>query len=230
MGKACIIAIDGPAGSGKSTLGRELARRLGYLYFDSGVLYRAVTLLALEEGVDGQDWRGLTALAERASIDVTPPSADDGRLYTVSVGGRDVTWDIRRPEVDANVSAVSSHPGLRRALLPAQRAIAARGRVVMVGRDIGTVVAPQAPVKVFLDASLEVRAERRYRELRARGIEMGLPAVREEIRRRDELDSMRSAAPLSIAPDAVVVNTDNLSVADEVERVESLIEAAGGKC
>ncbi len=228
MSPASIVAIDGPAGSGKSTLGRALARRLGYLYFDTGVLYRAVTLLALRAGLDAHDESALVALAQRVRIDVTRPTVDDGRLYTVTADGEDITWQTREPAVDANVSAVSAHAGLRRALLPAQRAIARRGKVVMVGRDVGTVVAPQAEVKVFLDASLEVRAQRRCQELCQRGHAVGILEVREEMRRRDEHDSTRATAPLSVAPDAVVIRTDSLSVEEEVEMVEQLVRQAEG--
>jgi len=230
MGGATVVAIDGPAGSGKSTLGRELARRLGYLYFDSGALYRAVTLLALRRGIDLDDEQALAALAERAAVDVLPPTVDDGRLYTVMAGGEDVTWAIREPRVDAAVSTVSAYPAVRAALLPTQRQVVARGRVVIVGRDIGTVVAPDAAVKVFLDASPEVRAERRRRELLARGYSPSAAEVDAEMRRRDALDSQRHAAPLRAAADAVVIRTDNLSIAAEVQAVERLVRKAKRDC
>ena len=230
MGQASVIAIDGPAGSGKSTLGRELADRLGYLYFDTGVLYRAVTWLALHLGIDPRDEQALVQLVQRSRPDVVRPTVQDGRPYTVTIGGHDVTWAIREPVVDANVSLVSQHPGVRRVLLNRQRAVAARGEVVLVGRDIGTVVAPWAQVKVYLVASPAVRAERRYRELLARGVEASLAQVEEEMRRRDEIDSHRAAAPLKAAPDAVVLNTDNLTVAEEVEHVASLVASAGKDC
>jgi len=164
-----IIAIDGPAASGKSTLGYLLARRLGYVFFDTGVMYRAVSLAALEHGVSIDDPVSLTELAERVTIDVTEPTMDDGRFNTVLLDGRDATWDIRTPAVEAIVSPVSAVPGVRRALIEQQRRIGRRGRVIMIGRDIGTVVLPGADLKLFIDASLEVRARRRHAELLERG-------------------------------------------------------------
>jgi cytidylate kinase len=139
-----IIAIDGPAASGKSTLGARLAKYLDYLYFDTGVMYRAVTWLALQRGLEIGDEAGVTSVAEAVRIDVGPPSVEDGRSCDVRADGRDITWETRRPEVDANVSAVSAYAGVRAALTPQQRRVGLRGRVVMVGRDIGTVVLPEA--------------------------------------------------------------------------------------
>ena len=153
------IAIDGPAASGKSTLGELLAERLGYFYFDTGIMYRAVTWEALRRGILIGDESGITRLAESIQIDLLSPTEQDGRQFTVTVDGRDVTWEIRRPEVDANVSPVSTYPGVRAAVTPQQRRIAKRGRVIMAGRDIGTVVLPEANLKIFLDASVDERAE-----------------------------------------------------------------------
>ncbi|MBC7225542.1 MAG: (d)CMP kinase, partial [Anaerolineae bacterium] len=165
------IAIDGPAASGKSTIGGLLAKELGYLYLDTGVMYRAVTLEALRAGVDIADEEAVVALAHRLRIEVLPPGPEhrDGRPYTVLADGRDVTWEIRTPEVDAAVSPVSAYPGVREVLTEAQRQIGRRGRVVMVGRDIGTVVLPDADLKIYLDASPEERARRRYLERLDRG-------------------------------------------------------------
>ncbi|HID88060.1 MAG TPA: (d)CMP kinase [Anaerolineae bacterium] len=223
------IAIDGPAASGKSTIGELLARRLGYLYFDTGCMYRAVTWVALERGIPIHDEAAITALAEELEIRITPPTAEDGRQYTVYADGQDVTWEIRRPEVDAHVSPVSAYPGVRAALTAQQRRIAQGGRVVMVGRDIGTVVLPGADLKIYLDASPEERARRRYRELLARGQEADYRAILREMRKRDTIDSQREAAPLRPAEDAVVVNTDGLSIAEVLEAVMKLVKKRSKK-
>lgn len=215
MSVAKIIAIDGPAASGKSTVGKKLADRLGYLFFDTGVMYRAVTWVALQRNVPLNDKKALTALARQTDIDVRPPSQQDGRSYDVLVDGGDVTWDIRRPEVDANVSLVSTYPGVREALTAQQRRIGLRGKVVMVGRDIGTVVLPEADLKVYLDASVEERARRRYEELRQRGEEAKMDQIMTAMRRRDQIDSTRRIAPLRPAEDAVILDSDKLN-ADQV--------------
>ncbi len=220
--KPSTIAIDGPAAAGKSTIAELLARRLGYLYFDTGVMYRAVTWAALERGIAIEDERGVTALAEQLHIDVLPPTVDDGRQYTVLADGVDVTWAIRTPEVDANVSAVSAYPGVRRALVPQQRRVAAEGRVVMAGRDIGTVVLPNADLKIYLDASAEERARRRWREAGARGEEVDYEPILTSMRRRDKIDSNRKVAPLRAAADAVVLDTTGLSIEEVMARVERL--------
>jgi cytidylate kinase len=204
-----VIAIDGPAGAGKSTLGAMLAARLGYLYFDTGVMYRALTLAAMRAGIDLDDREAAEALAATVAIEVLPPTADDGRQYSVLLDGEDVTAALRAPEVERNVSRVAAYPGVRRELIRRQQAIGRRGRVVMVGRDIGSVVMPEAELKIFLEASLEERARRRAAEAR-----QALPVehVREAIARRDSLDQhvMRPAA------DAVLLQTDGLSPEDEV--------------
>jgi cytidylate kinase len=222
--KPSTIAIDGPAASGKSTIGELLSRRLGYLYFDTGVMYRAVTWAALSRGIPIGDEAAVTTLAERICIDVTPPTADDGRQYTVLADGVDVTWAIRTAEVDANVSPVSAYPGVRQALVAQQRRVAVAGRVVMVGRDIGTVVLPGADLKLYLDASVEERARRRWREVRARGEEADYAPVLASMRRRDEIDSHREVAPLCVADDAVVLDTTDLGIEDMLAEVERLIE------
>ena len=198
--------------------------RLGYLYFDTGVMYRAVTWAALLRGIPIEDEPAVTLLAEQLRIDVTPPTADDGRQYTVLAGGVDVTWAIRTPEVDANVSPVSAYPGVRRALVAQQRRVAAGGRVAMVGRDIGTVVLPDADLKLYLDASVEERARRRWREVRARGEEADYEGVLVSMRRRDKIDSNREVAPLCVAEDAVVVDTTDLSIEEVLAEVERLVE------
>jgi len=213
--KPSIIAIDGPAASGKSTIGKRLADALGYLFFDTGVTYRAVTWLALQRGLDMRDEVAITALAETVPIDVQPPSQDDGRACDVIVEGQDITWEIRSPEVDANVSVVSAYPGVRHALSTQQRRIGQRGRIVMVGRDIGTVVLPDADLKIYLDATAEERARRRYDEIVARGEGADYDEILAKVIERDRIDSTRDVAPLKIAEDAVVVDSNNLN-ADEV--------------
>ncbi len=202
-----IITIDGPAGAGKSTLGALLARRLGYLYFDTGTMYRALTWAALQSAVDLRDGAALAALAHRLRIEVQPPTIADGRQYTVLVDGRDVTWDLRRPEVERQVSQASSYPAVREVMRAQQRVIGQRGRIVMVGRDIGNIVMPDAPLKIYLEASLEERARRRAAELRARGREARLDDVVAEVARRDALDQ-HVMAP---ARDALVINNDSRS-------------------
>jgi cytidylate kinase len=218
MGIPKIIAIDGPAASGKSTLGQKLAQVLGYLYFDTGVMYRAVTLLALQQGLEISDEAVITALAEQAHIDVRLPSIQDGRAYDVIINGQDVTWDIRRPEVEAQVSPVSAYAGVRKALSAQQRRIGQRGKVVMVGRDIGTVVLPEAELKIYLDASIEERARRRFLELRQRYEPADYDQILEAMRRRDRIDSNRNVAPLRPAPDAHLLCSDGLD-ADQVLEV-----------
>ncbi|NPA25987.1 MAG: (d)CMP kinase [Chloroflexi bacterium] len=219
-----MIAIDGPAASGKSTLARRLAEALGYLYFDTGVLYRAVTWAALQRGLSPRDEAAMTRLASELAIDVRPPSQADGRSNDVWVDGQDVTWAIRSPEVDAWVAAVAAHPGVRQALLEVQRRIGRQGRVVMVGRDIGTVVLPEADFKIYLDASLEERARRRYEELRARGQPVSFDEVLARMRARDRTDAGRSVAPLRPAPDAWVLVTDGLTPDQVFTRVWDVLQ------
>lgn len=222
--KPTTIAIDGPAASGKSTIAAALARQLGYLYFDTGVMYRAATWAVLDRGVTIADEFAVTQLAAALQIDVKPPSQEDGRQYDVLCDGVDVTWAIRSPAVDANVSPVSAYAGVRSALTAQQRRIGLRGSVVMVGRDIGTVVLPEAPLKIYLDASAEERAQRRYREVRARGDQSQSYAdILENVKRRDAIDSGRVTAPLKAAPDAVILDSTGLSVAEVIARVEELI-------
>jgi CMP/dCMP kinase len=218
-----IIAIDGPAGSGKSTIAEKVAGKLGYLYFDTGVMYRAVTLAGLRKFFSIEDERAVTELAEQVQIDVLPPSVSDGRLYDIHVNGEDVTWAIRLPEVDRHVSQVSAYAGVRNAMTAQQRRIGMRGSVIMVGRDIGTVVFPEAELKIYLDASVEVRARRRYEEILNRGQEADYGEILEAMRQRDQKDSNRAIAPLRPAADAVIVQTDDLKICEVVTRVMELI-------
>lgn len=218
------IAIDGPAASGKSTIGELLALRLGYVYLDTGVMYRAVTWAALAHGIAIEDEAAVTALAERLQIDIVLPTVDDGRQYTVLADDQDVTWEIRRPEVNCAVSPVSAYPGVRAALSAQQRRIGHRGRIVMVGRDIGTVVLPDADLKIYLDATLRERAHRRYRETLARSGPANYRQVLASVRRRDKIDSERATAPLRPADDATVINTTFLTVEQVLDQVLALID------
>lgn len=219
------IAIDGPAASGKSTIGLRLANVLGYLFFDTGVMYRAVTWLALEQGIDVQDESEVSRLAEEAQIDVTPASKPDGRTCDVSVNGQDITWEIRSPKVDGkNVSIVAANRGVRTALTQQQRRIGQRGKVVMVGRDIGTVVLPDADLKIYLDASAEERARRRYDEIIARGDKADYAEILKKVRERDRIDSTRAVAPLKAAEDAIVLDSDKLDADEVFEQVLALVK------
>ena len=218
-----IIAIDGPAASGKSTIARLLAESLDYLFFDTGVMYRAVTWIALQRGVNLNDAAAVTHIAENVRIDIIPPSIDDGRSCDVQADGNDITWNTRSSEVDANVSVVSAYPGVRQALTVQQRRIGQRGRVVMVGRDIGTVVLPNADLKIYLDASAEERARRRYLESAGRGKSVDFDVILESIKRRDQIDSTRAVAPLKIADDAIRIDSDGLSIEQVLARVKELV-------
>lgn len=202
------------------------ARRLDALFFDTGVVYRALTLAALEYGVPPEDALRLAGLAAQLDIRVTPPSRQDGRFYDVWLEGRDVTEEIRSAAVDRAVSVVAAHPAVRRALLDVQRRIGRSGRVVMTGRDIGTVVMPDADLKIWLDASPEERARRRQRDLARQGIHRSVEEIMEELARRDRLDAERPVAPMAPARDAVVIVTDGRTV-DEV--VDEIVRLAEGK-
>ena len=220
------IAIDGPAGAGKSTIGALVAERLGYLFLDTGAMYRAVALAALRRGIDPDDAEKLGALAREVRIAIGPPTVRDGRAYSVLLDGDDVTWPIRDATVDRVVSQVARIPAVRDAMVEQQRTIATKGRVVMVGRDIGTVVLPDADRKIFLTASAADRAKRRGDELAARGEVRPRPELLHEILRRDQLDSERAVSPLHPADDAIVVQTDGFSVGQALETVLQTIMKA----
>lgn len=222
------IALDGPAASGKTTVGELLAKRLGYLLFDTGVMYRAATLMALRTGIPIEDEAAVTELSKRLVIDVRPPAPGNGRLYRVLVDDEDVTYGLFSPEVDAYVSPVSAYPGVRAALIEQQRRIGERGEVVMVGRDIGTVVLPTADLKIYLDAAPEERARRRLADRRARGEAATLAEVLANVLKRDEIDSGREHAPLCRAPDAIVIDSTHLSVEEVYQKVQRLIEGRNG--
>lgn len=217
------IAIDGPAASGKSTLAEKLAEFLGYLYFDTGVMYRAVTLAALRQLKVVSDEEAITVLAQKIHIDVNSPSQKDGRKFDILLEEEDVTWLIRSHEVDRSVSIVSAYPGVRKAMTQQQRRIGLRGRVVMVGRDVGTVVLPEAELKIYLDASAEERARRRYRENMDRnGQSENYAEILTAIQQRDILDSTRSVAPLKAAQDAIILDSDGLTIEEVFDKVKLL--------
>ena len=218
------IAIDGPAGVGKSTIGERLARRLGALFVDTGAFYRTLTHQALREGIAPDDAAALADLARRMRIAIVPPTATvaDGRQYTVLLDGEDVTTELRTPAVDANVSRMSSPAAVRETLIARMREMAANTPVVMVGRDIGTVVLPDAELKIFLTTSIEERANRRHGDLVAKyGAESpSLEDVRREIAQRDALDMPH----MRVADDAVSLNNDSLQADEVVELILRLLD------
>ena len=221
-GRGAIVAIDGLGSSGKSSVGAAVAAALELQFFDTGLLYRALTWLALDRGLDPADGQAIAPLV--GEIDLEADAA--GRLTCVIVAGTDVSGEIRTPRVDRSVSAVSRQPAVRSALLGRQRALAARGGIVVAGRDIGSVVLPDADVKVWLDASAEERAARRARE---RGIDPAVPegrAILEDLRRRDEADGTRALSPARAAADAIHVRTDGNTFDETVAAVLAVVRAA----
>jgi cytidylate kinase len=219
------IAIDGPAGAGKSTIGALVAERLGYLFLDTGAMYRAIALGARRRGFDPDDAPKLGTLAREVRVIIGPPTKRDGRAYTVLLDGDDVTWAIREAEIDRIVSQVARVPAVRDAMVEQQRELAKRGRLVMVGRDIGTVVLPKADRKIYLTASAAERAKRREEELLSRGQVRPRQELLQEILRRDKLDSERTVAPMKAAEDAIVVQTDGLSVGQALDKVLGIVTA-----
>jgi cytidylate kinase len=214
---APVIAIDGPVASGKTAVGLSLAREFRYRLVDTGMMYRAVTWLALQQGVDLEDEDALVVLAQTAVIELGQPQSNGGP--TIKINGRDITDELRAPEVDRSVSLVSRVQGVRHAMVEKQRALAREGSLIMLGRDIGSVVLTDAPVKVYLDASAEVRARRRHRELAENGAERPEGEILAELVARDEMDSRRHVSPLRPAADAIIIDTDALSLDEVVARV-----------
>lgn len=226
--KPPAICIDGPAASGKTTVARVLADRLGFFYLDTGVLYRAVTWLALREGIQPSDGDRLAELAREASIEVKPAPPGDPRQTVVIADGADASLAIRTAPVDAAVSEVSAHREVRDALVDLQRSVAGKGGVIMAGRDMGTVIWPEAEVKIYLDAGLEERARRRAKQAEEQGIPLDFDTVLAELRRRDEYDSSRSVAPLKPAPDSVILDTTWLTIEQAVEKVLDVVRQKTG--
>ncbi len=214
-----VIAIDGPSGAGKSTTARLLAERLGYIYIDTGAMYRAIGWKAKQEGIDPKNEESLAGLCGRTEVTIKKDN-NDPRFY---VDGRDVSSEIRTPEMGMMASAVSKSPSVRARLLTLQRDLGRSGGVVLDGRDIGTVVFPDAEVKFFLDAGPEERGRRRYEELRAKGMDVDLARITQEIRERAQQDSMRSLAPLRRADDALLIDSTNLNISEVLERMLSEI-------
>lgn len=220
--KNLIIAIDGPAGAGKSTLARALARRLGYLYINTGAMYRAVAWDVVQKGIALDDIRAIGALAAGSQIELDgPPDA-----LRVLIDGRDVTGEILSPEVTRAASIVSAVSEVRRALVKRQQELGARGGVVMEGRDIGTKVFPQADVKIYLDASQADRSERRHRQERKGGIESSLASTKAELEERDRRDSTRLESPLVKAEDAHYLDSSDLTIDQVINHALELIETA----
>ena len=215
--KRVVVAIDGPAGAGKSTIARRVAARLGFTYIDSGAMYRAVALWALRQKVDATDMHRVEQLAIAAEIELAP-----GRIR---LNGEDVTDAIRTPEVSAGASKVAVIPGVRRALVAKQRAMGERSSVVMEGRDIGTVVFPDADVKIFLDADPRERVRRRLEEVRAGGEKIRESALAAQMKERDQRDSTRADGPLAQAPDAAYLDSTSLTVEEVEEAILKIVRS-----
>jgi len=215
--RVVVVAIDGPSGAGKSTIARRLAERLGFTYIDTGAMYRAVALWALRQSVEFGDPHRMEQLALAAEIDLAP-----GRIQ---LNGEDVSEAIRTPDVSNGASKIAVIPGVRRAMVAKQREIGQRVSVVMEGRDIGTVVFPEANVKVYLDASIDERVRRRLEELHAKGQKIDAASLTAQMRERDERDSTRADAPLSQAPDAVYLDSTSMDIGEVEETILKMVRA-----
>ncbi|MDD6352441.1 MAG: (d)CMP kinase [Lachnospiraceae bacterium] len=221
MKKIMNVAIDGPAGAGKSTIARRAAKELGYIYVDTGAMYRGMAYHMLKKGIDLKDEAAVSAEAEKLSVSISYENGEQAVL----VNGENVTPFIRTPEVSAAASTVSAYPKVRAALLNLQKDLAKKQSVLMDGRDIGTVVLPQADVKIFLTASAEIRGKRRYDELIAKGQTADLDQIIEDVKKRDEQDMNRAIAPLRQAEDAILVDSSHMSIEEVTDRIVSLVKA-----
>lgn len=221
--KKMNIAIDGPASAGKSTIAKKVAEKLGYIYLDTGAMYRTLTYAALSNGSDLHDEQGLHQLLQGIDITFSTPENETQRVF---LNNEDVTESIRSEEVTQNVSLVSSFAKVREDMVARQKSIARSGGVVMDGRDIGTVVLPDAEVKIFMTATAEERALRRYKENRAKGMITSLEELTEDMKRRDHLDSTRTISPLKKADDAIVLDSTHLEIEEVVERILDIIQGS----
>ncbi len=219
-----IVAIDGPVGAGKSTTARRVARELGFVFVDTGAMYRAVTLDVLEKNTDPGDEGAVKAIVENSTVELR--SVENGQRTFLN--GRDVTDRIRDRDVTAAVSAVSAQKAVRERMTELQRALGRDGGVVMEGRDIGTVVFPNAEFKIFLDAAIETRAERRYEEMVSKGMKISIKELIEEIRERDKANTERALAPLKKAPDAILIDTTDMTFEEQVATIVSLVRGEKG--
>lgn len=217
--KPQLIAIDGPVAVGKSSVGLRLAKRLGYVFFDTGMIYRAFTWKVLKSGISPEDEQKLCKLATATEFDFIP--SKQGPL-SVLIDGQDVSSRLLCPEIEELVALIAKMAGVRQAMVSEQRKLAKRGRVVMAGRDIGTVVLPWAELKIFLSASTEVRAKRRHKELLKRGENSSLEIVLADLKKRDEMDINRAISPLKPAEDAIIINTEDLSLQQVVDKIYAL--------
>jgi cytidylate kinase len=213
-----IIAIDGPAGAGKSTVARLVAKQLGYLYLNTGAMYRAITLKALQDSIDLDDESGLAKLAEKC--DITFEKGGE-RIF---LNGTDVSQEIRTPEIDRNISAVVKHPRLREIMVLQQQHIGSKNNIVTEGRDVTTVVFPEAKIKIYLDASIEERAKRRQTELKQKGYNLDINQVQTDTTKRDESDKTREHGPLKLATDAILLDTTNMTLEQVVESILEIVE------
>lgn len=217
------ITVDGPAGSGKSSVCFAVARELGYLFVDTGAFYRMITLLAVNTNHADADEAQILALSAQSRMSLSPDLLPDGRQYTALLDGRDVTSDIRSKAVEAHVSRISAMPHVRQIVNELQRETAARGFVIMAGRDIGTVVMPDADLKIYLDASPEARGARRYKQLIEAGREADLPTIIQELRARDDFDSKRATAPLRIPEKSVYIDSSAMSIDQVIALIKKIV-------